>query len=147
MNRVTHGRSTRLLAQRAPTIRLVAAFALAAVSAGCDVHGVSEPGTVRTLTISPDPQSVVVNGTQQFSAVAVDASGATVAVTPTWSVVAGGGTISSSGVFTAGTSPQTYTGTVRATIGGLSSTATVIVTAGPLATITVSPSPDSLEVG
>jgi hypothetical protein len=120
---------------------------LAALSAAaCDVHGISEPGTLRTLTISPDPQSLAVNGTQQFTAVAVDAAGATVSVTPTWSVVAGGGTITSAGLFTAGTTPQTFTGTVKATSGGLTSTATVIVTAGPLASISVTPSPASLAV-
>lgn len=146
MNRFTHGRVTRLPAPPAPTVRLVAALALAIVSAACDVHGVSDPGTVRSLTISPDPQSVAVNGTQQFSAVAMDASGATVSVSPTWSIVAGGGTITSSGLFTAGTTPETYTGTVRATLGGLSSTATVIVTNGPLATLTVTPSPDTLAI-
>jgi hypothetical protein len=148
MNRVIQGRTMRPPARYARAARLAAALVLATVSAAaCDVHGISDPGTLSTLTISPDPQSLAVNGTQQFTAVAVDASGATVAVTPTWTVVAGGGTISSSGMFTAGTTPQTYAGTVKATSGGLSSTATVIVTAGPLATITVAPSPASLAVG
>jgi hypothetical protein len=148
MNRVNQGRIMRPLAPYARTARLVGALVLAAVSAaGCDVHGINGPGKIRTLTISPDPQSLAVNGTQQFVAVAVDGDGDTVAVTPTWSVVAGGGTINDTGMFTAGTTPQTYTGTVKATSGGLSSTATVIVTSGALATLTVTPSPVSLAIG
>ena len=148
MTSLTKSHTPRALGTRARFARVVAAVALAgAFTAACDVHGVSEPGTLSTLTISPDPQSMAISGTQQFTAVARDFSGAIVTSEPVWSIVAGGGTISGAGLFTAGTAPQTYTNTVQATSGGLTATATVIVTAGPLATIAVTPTPVSLVIG
>src|ERR1035437_7086699 len=103
-------------------------------------------GPLATITVTPNPVSLNVNLTQQFTAIGKDASGNVVALTPVWSVAAGGGTISSSGLFVAGTVIGTFANTVTATSGGLSGTATVIVTAGPLATITVTPNPVSLNV-
>lgn len=133
---------------RARVARAVVALGSAGLfTAGCDVHGASEPGALSAIVVSPNPQIIVVNGTQQFTAVGTDFAGAIVTMTPTWSVVAGGGSISSSGVFTAGTTPGTYITTVMATSGGISNTATVIVTAGPLASILVTPNPVSLAVG
>jgi hypothetical protein len=114
--------------------------------AGCDVHGVSAPGTLSQLVVSPDPRSLSINATAQFQAAGTDFSGAAVTVTPVWSVVSGGGTISPSGMFTAGTTPGTYTGTVMATSGDRSATATVTVTVGPLASITLTPNPASLAI-
>jgi len=126
----------------------VAFAALCALSAvGCDVHGVSEPGTLSAIVVSPNPHTMAVNATQQFTAVGTDFSGARVTFTPVWTVAAGGGTISSSGMFTASTVTGTFANTVVATSGGLSSSATVVVTPGPLATIVVSPNPDTLAIG
>jgi hypothetical protein len=139
-------RLRRAAASRSGLPRLAMAIALVGVvTAACDVHGVSEPGTLSALSISPNPQTLAVNGTQQFSAIGTDASGADVAIAATWSVVAGGGTISPTGLFTAGVTTQTYTNTVKATSGSLSSTATVIVINGPLASITVTPTPVTLQ--
>ena len=136
------------LAPRAPIARVIVAVAFAGLFTGaCDVHGISEPGTMTAIIVSPNPQTLAVNGTQQFTAVGKDFSGANITITPTWSVVAGGGTISSSGVFTAGTTPGTFTSTVKATSGDLSSTATVNVIPGPLATIVVTPNPVSMAIG
>jgi hypothetical protein len=125
----------------------VAAAAAGLLTSACDVHGTTSPGTLSTLTVSPDPQTLAANGTQQFSVVGTDFSGAAVPVTPTWSVVAGGGTISSSGLFTAGSVPGTFASTVQATSGRLSSAATVVVTVGPLATLVITPSPATLAIG
>ena len=97
--------------------------------------------------MSPDPANLGIGAAQQFTAVGRDASGNVVAITPTWSTVAGGGAISGAGLFTAGTVPGTYTNTVKATSGGISGFATVNVNAGPLATITVSPDPANIGVG
>ena len=107
----------------------------------------SSVGSLASLSISPNPQTLAINGVQQFVASGKDNSGASVAVTPVWSVVTGGGTITASGMFTAGTLPGTYTNTVMATSGGLTATATVIVTIGPLASITVTPNPATLAIG
>src|ERR1019366_211325 len=73
--------------------------------------------------------------------------GNVVSITPTWAVVASGGTISASGLFTAGAVPGTFTNTVQATSGGIAGAATVTVTSGLLASIAVSPNPANLGIG
>ena len=100
-------------------------------------------GTLAAITVTPNPASVIVGGTQQFAAAGQDAYGAPVTFTspPTWSV-SGGGSITSAGVFTAGTVAGSYT--VTASSGGVTGTATVTVTPGALATITVTPNPASV---
>jgi len=103
-------------------------------------------GTVATITVTPNPDTLAINGTRTFVAVGKDAGNNVVSITPTWSVVASGGAINSgSGLFTAGTVLGQFTNTVRATSGTVSGTATVVVKAGPLATITVTPNPDTLN--
>jgi len=131
-----------------PVARLIGAVALSGLLVGaCDVHGISGPGSLSTIVVAPNPVTLVSGATQQFTAVGKDFSGATVTISPTWSVESGGGTISSSGLFTAGTSPATFTNTVKAVSGGIAATATVTVTAGPLATIVITPNPATLAVG
>lgn len=103
-------------------------------------------GALATIVVTPNPDTVPLNGTRQFTAVGKDASGAIVAISPTWSVVAGGGAISSTALFTAGSATGTYLNTVRASSGTISGTATVDVIAGTLASITVTPGPASLPV-
>ena len=76
-----------------------------------------------------------------------DANGNTVPIAVAWTIAAGGGAITSGGLFTAGGVPGTYTNTVTATSGALSGTATVTVTTGPLASITITPNPATLAVG
>jgi hypothetical protein len=101
-------------------------------------------GPLATIAVTPNPKTLAINGTQQYAAVGTDAGGNVVAITPTWSVVAGGGAISAAGLFTAGTTPGTFTNTVKATSGAISGTASVTVTTGSLATIAVSPNPVTL---
>lgn len=102
-------------------------------------------GVLATITISPSPAITSVAATQQFTAIGRDASGNLVTFTPAWTVVAGGGAINgATGLFTAGAVPGTFTNTVRAASGTVSSLATVTVTSGVLASITISPSPASV---
>lgn len=148
MKSLMNGRGWATLTRRVRVTHVLSGVAIAGLLAvACDVHGITAPGTLMTLSVSPNPKTLAINGTQQFTATGSDASGKSVNVTPTWSVVAGGGTISATGLFTAGTTPSTYTNTVMATSNGKTSVATVIVTAGALASITVSPTPSSLSVG
>jgi hypothetical protein len=141
-------RASRATAQRSRTALVVVALAFAGLYAtACDVHGLSAPGTLQTIVVSPNPQNLVVNATQQFTAVGADFDGADVPLTPVWSIVSGGGSISPSGMFTAGTVPGTYTSTVKATSGGKSGVATVTVVVGALASITVTPNPNTLDQG
>ena len=104
------------------------------------------PGPLATLTLTPNPASLGAGGSQQFTATGKDAGGNAVAVTPTWSVVAGGGTVTSGGLFTAGGTVGTFTNTVKATSGSVSATATVVVNTGSLASITVLPDPASVGI-
>ncbi|HYW51143.1 MAG TPA: ice-binding family protein [Gemmatimonadaceae bacterium] len=100
--------------------------------------------------MTPTPATMIAGAVQQFAAVARDAAGNIVAITPTWSVASGGGTINATtGLFTAGATAGTFTNTVRATSGTISGLATVTVTSAPvvpgaLATITVTPTPATL---
>src|SRR5688500_4843908 len=100
------------------------------------------PGPLATITVTPNPGTTPINGTIQYTAVGRDANNNIVAITPVWSVTAGGGTIdATTGLFTAGATVGTFANTVRATSGTIFGTATAIVTPGPLATITVTPNP------
>jgi len=103
-------------------------------------------GPLAAITVSPTPVTLSISGTQQFTAVGQDAGGNVVAIAPTWAVVAGGGAITNTGLFTAATVPGTFANTVQATSGRLSGTATVTVTTGPLAAITVTPTPVTLSI-
>lgn len=105
-------------------------------------------GALASIVVSPATTTLSIGQTQQFTAVGKDANHNVVEFTPTWSVVASGGTINSStGVFTAGTVAGVFTSTVRATSGEISSTSSVTVSPGAVATITVSPATVSLMVG
>ena len=145
MPRFLERHAVRALVARTRIVRVLAGVAVAgwfAASCGDKANTFANVvtgtgGGLTAIAVSPTTAVLAFNGTQQFTAVGNDATGATVAMTPTWSVVAGGGAISSSGMFTAGTTSGTFTATVKATSGSVSGTATVIVTPGVLATITV----------
>lgn len=94
---------------------------------------VSVMAKATTIAVAPALAAVAAGATQQFSANASDQFGALLSVQPafTWSV-SGGGTISSSGLFNAGTVGGAYT--VTATGGGASGTATAQVMAAPAPT-------------
>jgi len=117
--------------------RLAVAVVLSvALAAGCSSSSTA-PG-IASFTVTPNA-TLAISTTQQFTAVAKDANGKVVATSPTWSVVAGGGSISSTGLFTAGLSIGTFLNTVKATSGTWTGYATVNVTTGALAVITVTP--------
>jgi hypothetical protein len=91
--------------------------------------------TLTTVAVSPAATSVVANGTRTFTAQGSDQFGTVLASQPTWSwTVSGGGTISASGLFTAGATPGGPF-TVTAASGGRSGTAQVTVTAGSPPTV------------
>jgi hypothetical protein len=97
------------------------------VFAACDVHTPSAPGSVFSITVTPNV-TLAVDEPQQFIAVGKDAEGRIVSITPTWSVVAGGGAIDNVGMFTAGSVTGTFDNTVKASDRGVSGFASVIVT-------------------
>jgi hypothetical protein len=146
MKSPTFNRTWRTLLSRLSTARLVVAAAVAgAVFTACDVHTVVAPGSLATITVTPNV-TLAINATQQFVAVGKDAEGQVVLISPVWSIETGGGSINGAGLFTAGTVPGAYTATVKAAAGAISGTANVTVIVGPLATITVTPNPDTLPI-
>jgi hypothetical protein len=104
-------------------------------------------GPAATITLTPSPVSLAVGAAQQFTAVVKDIGGNVVSIAPSWAVSAGGGTINSTGMFTAGTTTGLYTNTVSASIGTTAAFASVTVTGGPIASITLTPNPSTLAVG
>jgi hypothetical protein len=118
--------------------RLIAIVSFAALLATACEHnfgqGPPPAGQLLAITVTPNPVTLPPNGPQQFVAVGTDINGAVVAFTPTWSVVASGGTINSgSGLFAAGATLATFPSTVRAcnSTGFLCGFATVTVTNTP----------------
>ena len=79
--------------------------------------------TVTTVSVTPATATVGVGLTQQFTASATDQFGAALSPLPgvTWSVAAGGGSISTGGLYTAPASAGSAT--VQALIGGVTGTA------------------------
>jgi hypothetical protein len=145
MKSVFKSRILRALGQRTRIARVIVAVAFAGLfTAACKDS--TSPRTVTALTIiSPtSPQTIPVNGTVQFTAQAKNSDGDILAVTPTWSIVSGGGTISQTGLFTAGTTPGTTV--IRVTCSGINVDVTVTVVAGPAASIVVAPD-TTLQVG
>jgi hypothetical protein len=136
-------RPSRLAARR-----LVVPFA-ALLALACEHNDPTSPSVLATITVTPDPQALAMSAIQPFVATGRDADGDLVSITPTWSVVADGGTIDGgTGLFTAGTVTGTFENTVRATSGGISGFATVTVTApGELVAISVTPNPGGAVIG
>lgn len=135
--------------RRASSLRTMSGMLLLATATlligACD--GPTEARAIATITVTPATSALAINGTQQYVAVGRDSRGQVVQFTPTWTVVAAGGTVSNTGLFTAGTLAGTFTNTVRASNGAISGTASATVSAGALSNIVVSPPNGALVVG
>jgi PKD repeat protein len=108
---------------------------------------ITPTSTVGTITVAPNPTTVTVSTTRQFGSSAKDQYGNTMNPQPafTWNVVqAGGGSVNSSGLYTAPGAAGTFT--VRATSGAVSGTATVNVVNQAQVLTWVSISPASASV-
>jgi hypothetical protein len=88
--------------------------------------------TLTQIAVAPGSVSVSAGGTRQFTATARDQFGAPLATAPAFQwVAAGAGTISGSGLFTAGASGGSAT--VRARVGSVTSPAVAVTVAPPAA--------------
>jgi hypothetical protein len=126
--------------------RSLAVVLVAAALSACKKDATSLP-VLTSITVTPSV-SIAIGATQQYVAVGKDADDNEMTITPTWSIVAGGGTINATtGLFTAGTVSGPFVATVKATVGTVSGTASVTINAGALATIAVTPSPVSMAIG
>ncbi|HMD54064.1 MAG TPA: RICIN domain-containing protein [Phycisphaerae bacterium] len=83
--------------------------------------------TLTNITVSPNNQTININTNEQFTATGYDQFGVALAAQPTftWSVISGGGTVNSSGLYTA--PGANTTATVQAASGAIAGTATVKV--------------------
>ena len=104
-------------------------------------------GALSLLAITPESATLAAGDTVSFIASGFDGHGNAVAVTPTWSVLQGGGTMSASGEFTAGDAPGTFANTVQAAADGIAATASVTVTPGPVTVVAITPSQPTVAVG
>jgi hypothetical protein len=147
MKALTRSRVLRALSPFGLTARLVIGAALTGmIVAACKDTPTTPAGPLATIVVTASP-SLAINATHQFVAVGKDANGRVVTITPVWSVVASGGAVNATGMFTAGTVAGTFTNTVKATSGNISGTSTVVVIAGSLSTIIVTPATVNLPGG
>lgn len=101
--------------------------------AGIEVLAGAPAPTVSSIVVSPSSPVIHTGASQQFIATGIDQYGNPLASQPTftWSVASGGGTISSAGLYSAGTTPSTAQ--VQATSGSVSGAASVSVSTGSIA--------------
>jgi hypothetical protein len=116
------------------------------IRAGGKLIAIEIPGAAATISVSVTPQSPPAlgpSGTQQFSATVSGSSNQTV----TWTVASGLGSVSPTGLYTA---PSTIASTSSAIVRATSQADTSKfdqVTLNPPATVTVSVSPTSIQLG
>jgi len=103
-------------------------------------------GPLAKLTVLPSEATVTSSETQQFSITGVDANDNPVVLTDTsWEVVGEIGAIDENGLFTA---IKAGTGKIKATVDAITGeSGDVVVTPGPLAKLTVSPSEATVTSG
>ena len=111
---------------------LISIGMLTAFATACGNRDVSSPNSLANIVVSPNPQTLAPGATAQLTATGTDGAGNPISITPTWSVVNSGGSVdASSGLFTAGATTGTFSGSVKASSGGKFGVATIIVAADP----------------
>lgn len=117
------------------TARLLAIVPFAAMLAVACEHNDPVAGELLTIIVSPNPGGAVVGGTIQYLATGQDVTGTAVPIPAplVWSRTnpTAGSINSSTGLFTAGTTPGTYSNVIEARSGTVAGFATAIVTATP----------------
>jgi hypothetical protein len=125
---------------------LWAAIILAVASASCgspDVTGTNP--TLEQVVLAPSSVSLSSGDTQQFNVSGVWSDGSTTAPTVTYSAT--GGTITSGGLYTAGTTTGTFRVIATQQGGTLADTSTVTITAPVLTQVILTPATVSLAAG
>jgi len=129
-------------------------FKVKAKSRGNSPHTDSATVTVTSATpvltaihLNPSSTSVQAGGTQQFSVTGDMSDGST--TTPSVTYSATGGTVSSGGLFTAGTTTGTFRVIAAQSGGGLADTASVSITTAPpvLTAIVLTPASATIQSG
>jgi hypothetical protein len=121
----------------------------------CTRQVVVEPTTVATITVAPSTTTLDVDATQQFSVTGADQFGNAITFghsNVTWSVLASdAGTVNpSTGLFTAGTTADTFNGAVQASAsykgGPVTDTASVVVEPGAIFNLEIQEMGQTIEV-
>ncbi|USN96647.1 MAG: hypothetical protein H6797_00380 [Candidatus Nomurabacteria bacterium] len=152
-------RSTLTLGNKSGTY-IVTASIDGRSSVGVSFYASASAALATSVKITPSSTVLLTDSSQQFTAEVFDSYGNQINdQTPVWSVVAGGGTITSDGLFTAGTATKVFTNTVQASVGGATGYSTVTVTtlpgltgdhregAGEIDHLVVTPKSPSVQVG
>ena len=112
------------------------------------------PGPLKRVVVTPSTVTLPAGGTQQFSAQGQDDDHVAIPnLTYIWVVVAGGGTISNTGLFTAGNVPGSFNNTilVATSQGGIVkvgfASVTITPIPGPLHHVVITPSQATLKAG
>jgi hypothetical protein len=113
-------------------------------SAQVIIAAVDTTGTITDVMISPDSATVAEGATQAFTVAAYLSNGTTSPVSVTYSAT--GGTVSSSGMYQAGTTPGKFRVVARSAA-GLADTAVVTIPAPDLQQIVLTPASVSLDAG
>ena len=121
----------------------------AQLGGGTDAVPLLSSATVRkrrivALLLSPSAVTLQPAGVQQFSTLAVRAVGDTVSIAPTYTAT--GGTITSGGLYTAGTTLGTYR-VIASRPSGVFDSATVTIARVPVASVSVNPAAANVPVG
>ncbi len=120
--------STSLTLGRKKGTYIVTATLASGITNAATFYETANPASLVSLSILPIWATVPIANYFPFSVVGYDMYYNEVIVpSPTWSVVNGGGTIDSTGIFFAGTTANTFLNTVRAQSGSVGSTASVTV--------------------
>ena len=101
-------------------------------------------GLLNSISIDPPVAIIPLGSFIGFTAIGYDQYQNPVSITPTWSVVNGGGTIDQAGIFRANTASGIFLNTIRVVSNSIGSTASVTVIAsgtGDTATVSASPTP------
>src|SRR5438094_10289378 len=106
---------------------------------------VKNPGPVSQIVLNPTTAFAVVGGTVQFTSYGKRRNGDSVAVSVVYAAT--GGSVSATGVYTAGQSPGSYPVIASQSRGTLADTALVSISAVPVASVTVSPAAASRTAG
>ncbi|MBN1924201.1 MAG: transglutaminase domain-containing protein [Prolixibacteraceae bacterium] len=99
-------------------------------------------GSIFRIDISPTSSTLAIMESQKFTATGYDQWNNEITINPSWST--NGGSISSDGLFSAGT--QTGNFTISASDQGINKLSTVVITPGPLSNIVISPSSARINI-
>ncbi len=104
----------------------------------------SPPPTLVAVEIAPSSAALAPGGTQQFTALGRLSNGTTQAIAIDWSAT--GGTVSGTGLYTAGTSDGAFRVIAKAAGGTPADTAAVTITTPPPSLVAIEISPDSARL-